>query len=336
MAGPNDNHDIIDIREDGQLPPLGPAIREGLNTHGPNGYRSLPSLLLWDEQGLKYFEDITYNPSYYLTNTEIALLEAHSHAIAQSIQPGAILLELGSGCLRKIKILLTAIDALGKDVDYYALDLDHNELARTLHDLGPTAFQHIRCHGLLGTYDDGRAWLSRPENRTRPKCVLSLGSTIGSFTRSEAADFCRQWSTTLRQNNQVGDDHSVTEAQIIIGLDACKKHDRVFGAYNDPQGANKRFLLNVLDHANRQLGIQAFHTANWTVRGEWDAVAGRHNQYLVPLEDTTFEDVRLKRGEKVFVVHSHKYDEVEKGRLWEDAEMTEVRRFMNDDETYGE
>jgi len=46
--------------------------------------------------------------------------------------------------------------------------------------------------------------------------------------------------------------------------------------------------------------------------------------------------VRLKRGEKVFVVHSHKYDEVEKRRLWEDAEMTEVRRFMNDDETYGE
>lgn len=57
----------------------------------------MPSLLLWDEQGLRYFEDVTYSPSYYLTNEEIALLEKNKYKIAERIEPGSMLVELGSG-----------------------------------------------------------------------------------------------------------------------------------------------------------------------------------------------------------------------------------------------
>lgn len=81
--------------------------------------------------------------------------------------------------LRKVSILLRELDSAGKDIDYYALDLSLKELHRTLEQV--PAFKHVRCHGLHGTYDDGLDWLKTPENIARPKCVMSLGSSIGQF-----------------------------------------------------------------------------------------------------------------------------------------------------------
>jgi uncharacterized SAM-dependent methyltransferase len=72
---------------------------------------------------------------------------------------------------------LKALEAAGKDIDYYALDLSLTELERTLEDV--PRFRHVRCHGLHGTYDDGLAWLKASRNASRPKCILSLGSSIG-------------------------------------------------------------------------------------------------------------------------------------------------------------
>lgn len=78
-----------------------------------------------------------------------------------------------------MSILLQALENAGKNVDYYALDLSVKELRRTLEQV--PSFQHVKCHGLHGTYDDGLDWLKLPEIRSRPKCVMSLGSSIGWF-----------------------------------------------------------------------------------------------------------------------------------------------------------
>jgi uncharacterized SAM-dependent methyltransferase len=82
--------------------------------------------------------------------------------------------------LRKVNLLLQALEDSGKNVDYYALDLSEQELRRTLAQL--PGYNHVSCHGLLGTYDDGREWLKDPSNLSRSKCVLSLGSSIGVST----------------------------------------------------------------------------------------------------------------------------------------------------------
>lgn len=84
-----------------------------------------------------------------------------------------------SSNLRKVSILLLALDAVGKEVDYYALDLSLKELKRTLEQVPP--LKHVRCHGLHGTYDDGLDWLKTPETAKRPKCIMSLGSSIGKY-----------------------------------------------------------------------------------------------------------------------------------------------------------
>lgn len=79
--------------------------------------------------------------------------------------------------LRKVNLLLQALEDAAKDIDYYALDLSQQELERTLAQLPP--YKHVRAHGLLGTYDDGRGWLKDPANASRQKCILSLGSSVG-------------------------------------------------------------------------------------------------------------------------------------------------------------
>ncbi|KAI1137624.1 histidine-specific methyltransferase [Hypoxylon sp. FL0543] len=326
--------DIVDIRAGGKPLDLKQSIRRSLRELNEDGLRSLPSLLLWNEQGLRHFEQVTYTPEYYLTNTEISLLEQHSIQIAHSIEPGTILLELGSGCLRKINILLQAIDALGKQADYYALDLDLRELARTLKELNPSRFKHVSCHGLLGTYDDGKAWLSQEINAVRPKCLLSLGSTMGSFTRGEAGDFLQQWTRVLRQGGDTRRQEQ-PDAKIIIGLDGCKNEKQVYSAYNDRAGVNRCFILNVIENANSHLGYNAFNQKDWSVKGEWDADSGRHAQYLTPLKDLSFEELIIRRGEKILVVYSYKNDERDKNQLWARSQLKEIARYMSRDGSYG-
>lgn len=84
---------IIDIRSDKEDVELREALQQSIHDDSA----ALPDLLLWDEQGLRYFEDVTYCPSYYLTREEIELLEKYRLRIADRIQPGTMLVELGSG-----------------------------------------------------------------------------------------------------------------------------------------------------------------------------------------------------------------------------------------------
>jgi len=135
--------------------------------------------------------------------------------------------------LRKVSILLRALEVIAKDVDYYALDLSSKELKRTLEQV-PT-FKHVRCHGLLGTYDDGLDWLKMPSNKSRPKCVMSLGSSIGNFHRHEAAAFLRGFAEILQSSDSM-----------LIGLDATDDPGKVYHAYNG-QSVSGDFPLYLAD-----------------------------------------------------------------------------------------
>lgn len=87
---------IIDIRSDAAGIELKQEILTGLKA-GQGKEKTLPTLLLYDDKGLKLFERITYLEEYYLTGEEIAVLQEHADNIAGCMQDGSILLELGSG-----------------------------------------------------------------------------------------------------------------------------------------------------------------------------------------------------------------------------------------------
>jgi EasF-like predicted methyltransferase len=296
--------EIIDIRSSTQEVSLLEKLEESLSATPP----SFPSLLLWDEKGLQHFEAVTYSPEYYLTDCEIELLKKHSKEIAQEIAPGSIVLELGSGCLRKIKILLDALEAQRKTVFYYALDLNRPELERTLTDISPSSFRYVKCYGLLGTYDDGLRWLQKRPIATRPKCILSLGSTIGSSSVLLAAQFLRGFVEAVKS--------SAEKTMFVVGVDGCQDGDKVWHAYNDSEGRNSRFISNILHHANKTLGYEAFDPKDWKVEGDWNVHCGSHDQFLIPQRNLVASGVELRKGQGLYVVSSYKFDEEEQEKLW--------------------
>ena len=86
---------IIDIRSDTASFELKKGILSGLSAG--TGEKTLPTLLLYDDEGLRLFEEITYLEQYYLTGQEIAILEQYADRIADRIPDGAQIVELGSG-----------------------------------------------------------------------------------------------------------------------------------------------------------------------------------------------------------------------------------------------
>ena len=90
------NVDIVDIRQNNVEFSLANDIEKCLNP--PEGIsRSMPTMLLYDTEGLKLFERITYLDEYYLTNAEIEVLTTQARRIVERIPNDAQLLELGSG-----------------------------------------------------------------------------------------------------------------------------------------------------------------------------------------------------------------------------------------------
>lgn len=87
---------VLDIRQDQSSVSLLNDIHEMLRPE-EGGQKRLPTSILYDAQGLKLFEEITFLEEYYLTNAEIEVLEKHASDIASLIPAGSRIVELGSG-----------------------------------------------------------------------------------------------------------------------------------------------------------------------------------------------------------------------------------------------
>ncbi|KAK4986175.1 hypothetical protein LTR50_005467 [Elasticomyces elasticus] len=321
----NAANNIIDIRQEKVSISLIEEIQRGLRP-AEGKEKRLPTLLLYDEAGLKLFEEITYLDEYYLTNAEIEVLEGNAKQIAERIatRPASMVIELGSGNLRKVKILLDALEKVERAVQYYALDLSPEELQRTLSAIPEGTYKHVKCFGLLGTYDDGLTWLKlQSENAAKPKSILSLGSSIGNFDRNEAAKFINQFTDVLNPTDT-----------FLFGVDACTDPGKVYHAYNDRHGLTHRFVLNGLVHANRLLGREAFVLRDWKVVGEYDEDAGRHQAFVSSVKDVVIDGVNIAAGERIRIEESYKYSAEQSSKLWIDAGVLEGAKWTTSSGDY--
>jgi L-histidine Nalpha-methyltransferase / hercynylcysteine S-oxide synthase len=91
-----DEVDILDIQQQRSSTPLLDDLRGTLRA-GQGKEKQFPTILLYDERGLKLFEEITFLDEYYLTNAEIEVLKAYSDSIAEAVPSGVQMIELGSG-----------------------------------------------------------------------------------------------------------------------------------------------------------------------------------------------------------------------------------------------
>ena len=112
--GPENDVSIIDIRRNEIGFSIFDDLHQGIRpVHG--GEKRMPTMLLYDERGLKLFEEITYLDEYYLTNAEIEVLARYADQIVERIQFGSQVVELGSGYALASQDISSLTQILGDD-----------------------------------------------------------------------------------------------------------------------------------------------------------------------------------------------------------------------------
>jgi uncharacterized SAM-dependent methyltransferase len=193
--------------------------------------------LFYDAHGSALFEAICRVPEYYLTRTEIAILERYAGDIAARIGPHGRLIELGSGASIKVRILLQALE---NPVAYVPVDISRD---------------HLRdAAALLAADFPGLAVVAVCADYTRsfnlPPLPGPAGKRVGFFPVRRSAI-----------SNPKALSHF---SNIAADCGARRRDDRrrrpqespaiLNAAYNDAAGTNAAFNLNLLGRINRELG----------------------------------------------------------------------------------
>ncbi len=236
--------------------------------------------------------------------------------------------------LDKAALLLDALEVQAKNVTYYALDLDHAELQKTLCRLPLGKYKHVQCVGLQGTFEDGLEWIKNdPEQSRRPHCLLFLGSTIGNFSRENAARFIRSMASSAFLSESA-------KSSIILSIDSCKLPTKVLRAYNS-EGVVP-FAMAGLKHASAILCeaacrqedavTETFLPDDWYYLSHYNHVLGRHEASFTPRNrdiqlGSPLEDVVIRLGETIRFGYSHKYDFAEIEQLFREAGVAAVNSW---------
>ncbi|KAL3412392.1 histidine-specific methyltransferase [Aspergillus fumigatus] len=300
---------------------LVPSIIQGLRAED----RELPSLLLWDDQGLSLFNAILDSPEYYLANKEWALLHNEVHNIVASISSGDRLVELGAGNMKKTALILHTLQSQRKYIHYIACDVDRVALQRGLRNLQaifPASTSSIKIQGLVATYEDCAAWLQRKSGSGHTS-LMWLGNSLANFPPPEASEYIRSFLST--------------GASLILALDGCQDHEQIARAYEGP--SNQKFVLNGLRHANDVLGTDAFDVRNWSFLGRWNPELWMHESFYAAKRDLTLKIGRetfvFRKGETIRSIRSGKWPKPKVVDICREAGGDVVDWWMNPDESYG-
>jgi L-histidine N-alpha-methyltransferase len=256
--------------------------------------KHLPCRLLYDARGAELFEQICTLEEYYLTRSELALLEQHLPAIANQVGARARVIEPGSGAGRKTRMLLTALD---QPASYVPIDVSREQLEHNAAALR-TEYPGLELQPVHADYTQAFA-LPRPTTPFEHTLVFFPGSTIGNFEPDEARKFLTRFGELAGPG-----------AKLLLGADANGDADSLLSAYDDYQGVTAAFDLNVLVHLNREHGA-TFDPTAFVHRATWDATRSRIEMHLVSRRRQTVtignEAFELERGEPIVTEHCYKH-----------------------------
>lgn len=279
--------------------------------------KAIPCRFLYDAAGSELFERICELPEYYLTRTETRILEAHAGDIAALAGPDALLVELGSGASRKVRLLL---DALARPRGYVAIDISREHLLRSTQALA-AAYPGLAVEAVCADYSAPLALPDIPGARRR--LGFFPGSTVGNLTRREAGELLALWRETLGPGSAM-----------VVGVDLKKDKAVLEAAYDDAAGVTAAFSKNVLVRANRELGAD-FDLARFAHEARYVADRGAVEIHLV---SRAAQRVRVAgrafdvaEGERIHIEDSRKYSPAEFAALAGDAGFASVAVWTDED-----
>ena len=256
--------------------------------------KRLSPKFFYDARGSELFERITELPEYYLTETELSIMNRNIGEIAGRIGRHASLIEFGSGSSLKIRLLL---DNLHERAAYVPVEISRDYLVGVAEELARD-YPEIE---VLPVAADFTHPFDLPDPRIPPEknVVFFPGSTIGNFEPAEALDLMK----VMHQEAGEG-------GALLIGADLQKDEDVLHAAYNDETGITAEFNRNILRRINNEFGAN-FELASFHHEARYNPDEGRIEMYLECLKPQTVsvgrETFEFTRGERILTEHSHKY-----------------------------
>ena len=199
--------------------------------------KSLPCKFFYDQRGSALFEAICEVPEYYLTRTELSILETYAPTIAARIGAHCRLVELGSGASRKVRLLLDALEA---PLAYVPVDISRGFLREAAASIAAD-FPGLEVIAVCADYTRPFALpqIAGPAGKT---VGFFPGSTIGNFEPEAVVAFLSHCGQLLGPG-----------AEMLIGADVKKDKAVLDAAYNDAAGLNAAFNLNLLHRIAKEL-----------------------------------------------------------------------------------
>jgi dimethylhistidine N-methyltransferase len=247
----------------------------------------------YDERGSQLFDAICELPEYYPTRTEFGILSRHAGEMASLMGPRAEIVEFGAGSLRKVRLLL---DAMEEPARYLPIDISGEHLAQSAIEL-QQAYAGLDVQPVVADYTQ-RLLLPAPPTGAGKRIGFFPGSTIGNFTHDEAMHFLVLASQLLRGG------------ALLLGVDLVKDPAVLHAAYNDAQGVTAQFNLNLLARANRELGTD-FVLPNFWHSSFYNAPLSRIEMHLVSRARQQVqwrgERFEFDEGEAIHTENSYKF-----------------------------
>ena len=291
-------------------------VRIGLTAYN----KHLPSKYFYDARGSQLFEQITTLPEYYLTASEIEILEESADTILEVARPLEIV-ELGSGSSRKTTLLIEAMGRVGGR-RYAPIDISEDPLRAAAKELG-AAYDWLEVEAFIGDYLTDLDKVPRPGSRR----IVFLDSHVGNYTPTMRHALFR----SVRAAMQPGD-------HFLLGVDLVKDEATMIDAYDDPAGVSAEFNKNVLAVINAELDgdipLGAFEH-----RTRFDSETGCMSQSLRATRPVTANiraidlAVTFEQGEEIHTEVSCKFDE---GRIRDEflAAGMELKHWLTDSRDY--
>ncbi|HJW37662.1 MAG TPA: L-histidine N(alpha)-methyltransferase [Candidatus Udaeobacter sp.] len=305
-----------------ELPPAGSDFLADVIAGMASNPRTLPCKYFYDERGAAVFQKICELPEYYITRTELDILDRNRAEIASHLGANIELIGLGTGAGTKTRIL---IEALESPTVYIPVDISEKQLRESI-ALFQKIFPDLEILPVCADYLQPVVLPSSSRKAAR-NIVYFPGSTIGNFAPTEAEEFLRRVANVCRQNGG-----------LLIGADLKKDPHVLEAAYNDSAGVTAQFNLNLLDRVNRELGAD-FDLDQWQHRAIYNSTAGRIEMHLISEIDQFVhldeQKFHFRRGEKIITEFSYKYAPGEFEALAKKAGFEFVRMWTDDARLFG-
>lgn len=279
--------------------------------------RVLSPKFFYDERGSGLFDLICDQPEYYQTRTEMAILRQAVPELVRHIGDECLLVELGSGASKKVRLLLEELRPSG----YVGVDISREFLLSSTESLArdyPWLDVHAACvdfsHSLVVPHCDDRMH----------KVAFFPGSSIGNFDPVDAQRLLGEIGELVGPGGH-----------LLIGVDLKKDVAVLNRAYNDAAGVTAAFNLNLLQRIRAELDSDV-DPATFDHYAFYNPLLGRIEMHLISRCDQQVNIAGrvfgFERGEGIHTENSYKYTAGEfaalaaqagfvRDALWQDANL---------------